>query len=280
MPIKNAFPAATAAALPAGVQIQPRRFSFDDVEAVPRYYFAGNPLLTHFENAFSIMIPPGERFFIHSVRAYEKEVSDPEMKDLIRAFIQQEALHGSAHNEYNRAIGRFGFGTDEEIERAEKLFKRLERWLPRRLKLGMTVFLEHLTAVAAGGLFHVPELGEQMDDQMLRFWRWHAAEELEHKSVAFDLFTHVGGGYVMRVCSALVAIALLTVPLIRMTRRMIRADGVTITDDIRREARRINKIAGDQQLPLLAAFFKPGFHPWKLDDGAVLVDWYHSPEAA
>ena len=38
----------------------------------------GNPILTHFENAFSIMIPPGERFFVHSVSLFEDRVTDAE----------------------------------------------------------------------------------------------------------------------------------------------------------------------------------------------------------
>ncbi len=33
------------------------------------------------------------------------------------------------------------------------------------------------------------------DPTMLDLLRWHGAEEVEHRSVAFDLFTHVDGGY-------------------------------------------------------------------------------------
>ena len=61
-----------------------------------------------------------------------------------------------------------------------------------------------------------------MDPQMLDFWRWHAAEELEHKSVAFDLFHRVGGGYLTRMLSVLAAALLLAVPMLRITRAMMR----------------------------------------------------------
>ncbi|WP_245877649.1 metal-dependent hydrolase, partial [Streptomyces glaucescens] len=33
------------------------------------------------------------------------------------------------------------------------------------------------------------------DPTMLDLLRWHGAEEVEHRSVAFELFQHVDGGY-------------------------------------------------------------------------------------
>ena len=37
------------------------------------------------------------------------------------------------------------------------------------------------------------------DPVMLDLLRWHGAEEVEHRSVAFELFQHVSGSYVRRV---------------------------------------------------------------------------------
>jgi predicted metal-dependent hydrolase len=34
---------------------------------------------------------------------------------------------------------------------------------------------------------------------MLDLLRWHGAEEVEHRSVAFDLFQHLSGSYLLRV---------------------------------------------------------------------------------
>ena len=36
------------------------------------------------------------------------------------------------------------------------------------------------------------------DANMLDLVKWHGAEEIEHRTVAFDLYRHLGGGYIAR----------------------------------------------------------------------------------
>ncbi len=278
--MEGPFPGGHGARLPSGVVIQPRRFEFRDLEAVPQYWFAGNPIITHMENAFSILIPPGERFFIRSVRNFEDRATDSESRGLIRAFIQQEGLHTRAHNEFNASLQRFGVDVVREVAYAERVMASMEKLLPRKMQLGATAFLEHLTAVGAHMLFTQPLIAESMHPEMVRFWRWNAAEELEHKAVAFDLLRVAGGGYFLRIFSAIAAMLLLTTPFIRIFRRMLKEDGQEITAEMRRQAREINRELQGLQLRMIAQYFKPGFHPWKCHDEKVLKDWYSSPEAA
>ena len=280
MSMREPFPPARSSSLPEGVSIQPRAFEFRELESVPQYWFGNNPIVTHVENTFSIMIPPGERFFIRSVRYYEDRAVDPEVKDLIRAFIQQEGLHTYAHNELNRSFARFGVEVEREVEYADRYFANLERRLPRKVQLGVTAFLEHLTAVAARMLFIEPKISDSIHPEMLRFWRWHAAEELEHKAVAFDLFKAIGGGYLLRVCCAIAAILLLTGPFIKIARRMLRDDPTAITPENRQQTRELNRAVAGPELRMIAAYFKPGFHPWQYDDAKYLSQWYDSAEVA
>ncbi|MBW2384560.1 MAG: metal-dependent hydrolase [Deltaproteobacteria bacterium] len=280
MTMQRPFPAATSSRLPDGVTIQPREFDWHDLESVPQYWFAGNAIISHLENAFSILIPPGERFFIRSVRHYEDRAKDPELGDLIRAFIQQEALHTRAHNQFNASLRKFGVDVDQEIAYAERFITAMGKYLPKKMQLAATVFLEHLTATGAHVLFSVPEVAETMHPAMLRFWRWHAVEELEHKSVAFDLYQQVGGGYLLRVFSAIATILLLARPFDKIARRMIKADPNQITDEMRQQAREINRKVMGPQLRMIGQYFKPGFHPWKCKDEKYLAEWYASAEGA
>jgi len=84
----------------------------------------------------------------------------------------------------------------------------------------------------------------------------------------------------MRVFSAVVAIALLVLPFDRIARRLIRQDPTPITAAVRSEARAINRSIMGMQLRMIGAYFKPGFHPWKLHDEEHLRRWYTSPEVA
>jgi predicted metal-dependent hydrolase len=36
------------------------------------------------------------------------------------------------------------------------------------------------------------------DPEMVDLVKWHGAEEIEHRTVAFDLYRHLGGGYIAR----------------------------------------------------------------------------------
>ena len=125
-----------------------------------------------------------------------------------------------AHNEFNRSFRRFGVGVDREMAYADRVMSALQRYLPKKMQLGVTVFLEHVTATGAHMLFMEPLVAESMHPETLRFWRWHAVEELEHKAVAFDLFKMVGGGYFLRAFSAIAALLLLALPFGRIVRRM------------------------------------------------------------
>ena len=265
---------ARSESFPDGVAMQPREYSFEDLDAIPQYWNLDNPILTHFENAFSIMIPPGERFFVDSVRAYEGRVTDEEGRALIRAFVQQETLHGEAHDRYNASCERFGIDIKAQEAYAAKVFRRTRRWLPARIQLGITVFSEHLTAVGAHALLSSPEAEEEVDPQMLAFWRWHAAEELEHKSVAFDLLRKVGGGYLTRMLAVLAAALFLALPMVKIARSTMRDDGYKATRADRRTAATVQKRVMRRQLPLLLAYFRPGFHPWQIEDDSLVRDWY------
>jgi len=93
--------------------IKPRRMQFDTSSMeMDRFAIKGNSLISTFFYALSGMFPDGERFFIHSVRHYQKSISDKKMIAEIRGFIGQEAHHGRCHEDLNSEISKLGIPMD------------------------------------------------------------------------------------------------------------------------------------------------------------------------
>jgi predicted metal-dependent hydrolase len=144
--------------------------------------------LSHFMNTMSIVFPVGERFFIQSVRNYRDQVTDPELQKAVTGFIGQEAMHGREHEDYNQAL----FARAPSAKKFEDHIARLLGWaqkkLPESAQLSATIALEHFTAIMADALLKNPEMLGDADPRFAALWRWHALEETEHKSVAFDVW--------------------------------------------------------------------------------------------
>lgn len=63
-------------------------------------------------------------------------------------------------------------------------------------RIAIIAAIEHYTAFLGNWVLNADELDRRgADPTMLDLLRWHGAEEVEHRSVAFDLFMHVDGGY-------------------------------------------------------------------------------------
>lgn len=183
--------------------IRPRHPTFDLEEALAGDWHGGRPFLTAFFNAMSLSFPSGERFFIDAVREHEDGIDDPALKEAVRGFIGQEAVHRRVHAAYNETFcRRRGY----DLAALEGPFLEGVEWSEENLsplaRLAATVALEHLTATLAAALLTGsgagraggrPGLLAGADPRVAELWRWHAVEETEHKSVAFDVYAVAGG---------------------------------------------------------------------------------------
>jgi len=279
MTITRTFPKAESDKLPEGISIQPRKFTFGSLESEPKYWLGNSKIATHFENMFSLAIPPGERFFIRSVQRYEDQITDPEHKGLIKAFILQEGLHRSAHNEFNSSLEKHGVNVERETTFFEKYIGFAERHMPSKIMLGVTAFAEHLTATGAHSLLDNPRQAELYSPETLKFWQWHAVEELEHRAVAFDLLKVAKIGYFSRVFSALVSIYALILFGTIVFLRLMRDDPTKLTRKEIPNLLNVLRIMGVwPTTKMFLQYFKPGFHPWDIAPPQGLENWYASNE--
>jgi predicted metal-dependent hydrolase len=259
-----------------------RRMRFDMDGEVPRYWVADSKFLTHFYNAMSVVFPAGEDFFVRSVRQYDEQIDDPTLRDQVRGFVAQEAHHNHQHRLLNAVAREQGLP-----------MPRLERWIEaylavvwkvstRRMRLALTCSLEHYTAIMGHQLLSDPSQ-RRAHPRMLPLWLWHAAEETEHKAVAYDVYRRVGGDYFTRVGMHLAATLTFFPIVYLMLLRLMLADRqrkTTLRDVLRGQWFLWGKPGGLRRiLPALLDYFRPGFHPWDHDNRAELEAWKASAAA-
>lgn len=185
--------AATRPLTGAQVGIPPRHIDFRFPQASQRYFFYDqNPLASLMFVVFSGIFPPGERFFMESVRHFRDRITDPVLKAQVSGFMGQEALHGREHDRLNDLFRERGLDVDLPARYVRFGLRQLERFSPR-LQLACTTMMEHFTAHLAEVWLTNEALAKSSDPEMLQLWYWHALEELEHKSVAYDVFELIGG---------------------------------------------------------------------------------------
>jgi len=182
--------------------IPTRRIAFEpSLHDMPqRFAGEGDLIMSHVVASMSSVFPDGEDFFVRSVRHYRGQITDPALKRQVSGFIGQEAVHGREHRVLNARLDELGYPA-KRTERFTKWgLEKRTKIMPAISNLAATAALEHYTATLAEVLLSDPEAqGAVGDHAVLDVLLWHALEENEHKSVAFDVYKAVGGSERTRV---------------------------------------------------------------------------------
>lgn len=250
------------------IDITVRKLSLRPSIHIDRHFHSGDPFLSAFFAAMSSVFPDGERFFIDSVRHYQKQLKDPELVLQVRRFIGQEAHHGQEHEAFNQWLTDKGYPVGETLRRLAEGLTAARQRLSARQQLAMTLALEHFTAIMANQFLTMPELSEQMHPQIRELFIWHAVEETEHKAVAFDVYQTVDGGYWNRVIIMLQVTLLFWLAITRITWRNLKSEGNASFGRMMRGYWWLLAQPGPLRklLPEYLDYFRPGFHPWDQDN--------------
>ncbi|MFC9895726.1 metal-dependent hydrolase [Nocardia sp. NPDC127579] len=254
------------------------RFSFGEPQPMSKYYAGGDMVFSHFVAGLSGVFPPGEESFIRSVVRVTGKVTDPALKRRAAGFTAQEATHGREHRKLNTALVDLGYPIAWlDSPTVKQRVEHIEQRVPATLHLAATAAAEHYTTVLAVRVLTKPEIQALAGDAEVRnLLNWHALEEVEHKSVAFDVYRAVGGSEAVRIGTMLGVLAL-TVP--------VTAGGLAAAIALDRYARRHPITVARQARTLftgpifkgilgeLARYLRPGFHPDDYDTTELLDTW-------
>ena len=184
----------------ADITVRKIRFSFDepvDLDVSDEMLGEILPIL-----GLSMTMPYLEPYLIRTMKVVKEHIDDPQLVADVRHFSQQEGHHYRNHAIFNKQI-RAAFAEPvadrlRGIEAAlEADYQRFTRSKSLRFNVAYAEGFEAMTCAAAlamaeGGAFDsLPPGGE--------IWPWHMAEEIEHRTVAFDVFQALVGSYLYRI---------------------------------------------------------------------------------
>jgi predicted metal-dependent hydrolase len=181
-------------------------------EQIPRAWFGGNTVATHIANGVNLLFPAGERFFVRSVHRFLPQVADPALRAQVKGFSGQEGRHAREHERFFRTLQAQGFEIERFLRFYEKASATIEAASPPILRLAVTAACEHFTALMAEDALGSGTL-DDAHPTMRALFKWHAAEEIEHRAVAFDVLRTVMpnpvSNYAVRMAGLALATALL-----------------------------------------------------------------------
>jgi hypothetical protein len=261
---------------PTDAVIRPRDISFRCDAAGNRWWMGNDPVATAYYNAFSASFPQAERYFIECVRRWRGE-APPELQKHIAGFIAQESMHSREHVAFNRDAVCNGYDLAHLDTLLKQRFDRA-RTLDTVTQVAATAALEHFTTILAREAIGNRRHLETAPGEIRRLWCWHAAEEIEHKAVAFDTFAFAARSrsplarWFLR-CRVMAASTFYLLDfMLRGMAEFFRQDGIASCWTWMRFLKFalvspgvIRRVLGRYFL-----WYLPGFHPWWSDDRALL----------
>ncbi|MHA3084205.1 metal-dependent hydrolase [Acinetobacter sp. ANC 5383] len=260
-----------------------------------RYWMGNSAGLTYAMLALSAMFPAGERFFIQSVRKSRqnpKAKHDLDLQKQITNFIAQEAIHTREHINFNQyfpinetRIAELEQKTDDAIQLLSQLVSNLFGQFgisKQESDLFLTAALEHCTATISAQFLKSPKFNQLIQDpEILKFWVWHAIEEMEHKNVAFDLLERVSKGskkyYVLRTMTYMFSLSGLSLCygycLLNILIKDNNINYINVLNDIYQYSLSPSKGILFASFKDIIAFLKPNFHPNQVDHEELVAFW-------
>ena len=253
-------------------------FGLDD--SIPKYWFGGDAFKTRFFDAMSLIFPPGENFFMVTVRDFRDRITDPKLLQDIKDFNRQEAQHSLVHNQYNDLLRKQGMPVDQLIGWLDKLlFDTYRSRYSREYTLAITGALEHFTALGAHAMFDDRDIMGEAHPNVRAMYAWHAIEEVEHKGVAYDVMEdYAKVGYLKRVGALVHASVMFPKTIFVIQRQLMIHDGFNAWQRAKMMAGGMWWLfkPGGLLQPMAKhywTYYKPGYHPWQEADQVGYEEW-------
>lgn len=198
-------------------------------------WIEGDPYGSHVISSLNLLLPTGERWFCKNFAEAMRYVKDERLREEMIGFMGQEAVHAKSHD---KALPEFllrnGIDPAPFVNQVEWIFGRISERLetvypaPSRgateVSIEIIAGLEHFFAALGNWVLNNKwdELG--VDPVIKDLFRWHGAEEVEHRHVAHNVARYFSKGYVRHVVASVLATVLLILLVGRGAKFLVRND--------------------------------------------------------
>lgn len=153
----------------------------------------------------SLTLPYLEPYLVRTMREALKHCTDPLVAQEVRQFIGQEAQHYRQHailNDIIRSVSPELEGLRKIEEQMEADYQRFTKTKSLKFNLAYAEGFEAATFAGGQKIFEFKifdRLESLQGSGLLRLFKWHALEEIEHRTVTFNIYQHLYGGYWYRL---------------------------------------------------------------------------------
>lgn len=226
-----------------------------------------DPVTTSVMEAISFITPVAEKFFIVTVAEGISGRPDSELVARCSAFMREESSHSRWHGKFNASLLDYLDASPPGLAMVQSLLKAAKKHLSLANRLLLVAAMEHFNVVLSKGYLRREGGWDFRSVSAKRLFARHAREELDHRSVVFDLWS--GNPSTGRVGRALTMLAFLiagfayvsaAVPWITY-RKTGRRLGVTLAALARGAFRNCLDIGVYSKLGELFSFARGDYHP-------------------
>ena len=251
-------------------EIPVRKMEFDFADGIDPLIAPGDPEQSFSMIGLSLLLPYLEPYLIRTMKVARKQISDPDLVADLDHFSAQESQHFQQHKRFNEAMQLQGFAGLAELEAdLDADYRRFSKEKSLRWNLAYAEGFEALTTATARFSFE-SGMSEALTPAANELFTWHLLEELEHRTVAFEVYHRICGSYFYRLCVGAYAQWHMSRFIVRVTRLMLKQSPTAIAaaggeaglkarqrDHARRALRGL--------LPKLLATYLPWYTPEKIE---------------
>ncbi|MEV0294200.1 metal-dependent hydrolase [Nocardia sp. NPDC050710] len=281
---------------PGEVALHARNVRFDWADT-PLHWMSAEPIASHLINALNLLLPEGERMFCAAYSEALPYVKDEKLREAMLGFIGQESMHAETHDKVlHEVLAANGIDPQPYVRQAEFLFRKTlgpisaEGVAQRQVmveRLAFIACLEHFFAYLGDWVLNADLEKFGADPRVADLFRWHGAEEVEHRHVAHDVAVYFGAGYMRRAAIMMIVFPIFLTLVVRGTKYMVHQDPALPDMGYPRLMTRVFGSMWRGALPgvpsLLwsaASTFKPGYDPENVGSTAQAVAYLAKSPAA